>query len=107
MRNEHLTTRVDPVVALKAQLGDRLAGLLQDGNADDLAWVIGTDRPRVSELRRGKLTRFSLGTLIRYLGRLNHRVDITVTRVRPRYGRQSESPSGVSGAPGTEPRIND
>jgi len=42
--------------------------------------LIGTDRPRISELRRGKLDRSSLETLIRYLGRLQHRVEISVTR---------------------------
>jgi len=54
--------------------------------------LIGTDRPRISELRRGKLDRFSLETLIRYLGRLQHRVDISVTRepmTRVRFSRTS------------------
>ena len=83
MRNEHLSARVDPILALKTQLGHTLGELLKEGNADDIAWTIGTDRPRVSELRRGKLARFSLETLIRYLDRLGHRAGITVTRVRP------------------------
>ena len=63
MRNEYLTPRIDPIPALKAQLGQTLAALLKGDNADDVAWSIGTDRPRVSELRRGTLTRFSLETL--------------------------------------------
>ena len=71
---------VDPIPALKQQLGSQLASLLARWNADDIAVVIGTDRPRVSELRRGKLDRFSVETLIRYLARLGHRVDVTVTR---------------------------
>ena len=73
-------SRVDPIPALKQQLGGELARLLAGWNADDIAVVIGTDRPRVSELRRGKLARFSLETLIRYLSRLGQRVDVSVTR---------------------------
>jgi predicted XRE-type DNA-binding protein len=88
MRNEYPPPRIDPVPALKAQLGQVLAALLQgSSNADDVAWSIGTDRPRVSELRRGQLKRFSLETLIRYLDRLDHCVDINVTHVRPNYRR--------------------
>jgi predicted XRE-type DNA-binding protein len=63
--------------------------LLAGWNADDVAVLIGTDRPRISELRRGKLDRFSLETLIRYLVRLGHRVDVTVTREL--FGRKSNS----------------
>ena len=72
----------DPIPPLKQQLGAELAKLLTGWNADDIAVVIGTDRPRVSELRRGQLARFSLETLIRYLARLQHRVDLTVTKER-------------------------
>ena len=70
--------RVDPIPALKRQLGDELARLLARWNADDVAALIGTDRWRISDLRRGKLDRFSLETLIRYLARLGHAVEITV-----------------------------
>ena len=73
-------SRRDPIPALKHQLGAELARLLIGWNADDVGVLIGTDRPRISELRRGKLDRSSLETLIRYLGRLQHRVDISVTR---------------------------
>ena len=82
--------RRDPIPALKQQLGAELARLLVGWNADDVGVLIGTDRPRISELRRGKLERFSLETLIRYLARLQHRVDISVARevvARQRAGR--------------------
>jgi predicted XRE-type DNA-binding protein len=75
-------TRVDPIPGLKQQLGAELARLLVGWNADDVAVLIGTDRPRISELRRGKLDRFSLEMLIRYLSRLRHRIDIVVTKER-------------------------
>ena len=87
MRDESFVQRIDPIPALKRQLGQTLAELLKGGNADDVAWSIGTDRPRVSERRRGQLTRFSLETLIRYLERLDHRVDISATTVRRDYRR--------------------
>jgi predicted XRE-type DNA-binding protein len=74
------TPRSDPIPALKQHLGRELACLLAGWNADDIAALIGTDRPRISELRRGKLDRFSLETLIRYLTRLRYHVSVTPTR---------------------------
>ena len=59
---------VDPIPELKRQAAAALVPLLA-GNADDVTALIGTDQPRVSDLRRGKLKRFSLETLIRYLAR--------------------------------------
>ena len=105
MRNEYPPPRIDPIPAVKAQLGQVLAALLEGGNADDIAWSIGTDRPRVSELRRGQLKRVSLETLIRYLERLDHRVEVNVTHVRPNYRRQRASiPSQLPSAPSAETR---
>jgi predicted XRE-type DNA-binding protein len=69
----------DPIPELKRQAGAELAALLDGWNADDVAALIGTDRPRVSELRRGKLDRFSLETLIRYLTRLRRHVELRIT----------------------------
>lgn len=69
----------DPIPQLKRDAGAWLAALLASWNADDAAYVLGTDRSRVAELRRGKLDRFSLETLIRYLARLRKRVELRVT----------------------------
>jgi len=71
-------TRSDPIPALKCQLGTELAALLEGWNAADVAALIGTDRPRISDLRRGKLDRFSLEMLIRYAARLRRRVELVV-----------------------------
>jgi len=76
----------DPIRDLKQRAGAALAPLLEGWNADDVAAVIGTDRPRVSELRRGKLDRFSLETLIRYLTRLGQHVELHVAPVHPLPG---------------------
>ena len=70
----------DPIPDLKRQVGAELAKQLgnwtSDWNSDDAAAWIGTDRGRISELRRGKLDRFSLETLIRYLTRLGRVVEL-------------------------------
>jgi hypothetical protein len=54
-------SRVDPIPALKQEPGSELARA-PGWNADDIAALLGTDRPRISELRRGKLDRFSVET---------------------------------------------
>ena len=75
---------VDPIPELKRQAAAALVPLLA-GNADDVAALIGTDQPRVSDIRRGKLERFSLETLIRYLVRRGCRVELQITRDRPHF----------------------
>jgi predicted XRE-type DNA-binding protein len=75
--------RNDPIPALKLQVGAELAALLVGWNADDAAAKIGTDRPRISEIRRGKLSRFSLETLIRYVCCFRRTVEIRVVAIPP------------------------
>ncbi|HEY4216019.1 MAG TPA: XRE family transcriptional regulator [Gemmatimonadaceae bacterium] len=81
----------DPVPDLKQHAGALLAPLLEGWNADDVAALIGTDRPRISELRRGKLDRFSLETLIRYLTRLGVRVELHATPAKAARERRDWS----------------
>jgi predicted XRE-type DNA-binding protein len=69
----------DPVPALKRQAGIELARLVDNWKPDDIAYVLGTDRFRVAELRRGKLDRFSLETLVRYLVRGGREVELRIT----------------------------
>ena len=83
---------VDPIPELKRLAAAALVPLL-GGNANDVAAVIGTDQPRISDIRRGKLDRFSLETLIRYLTRLRCRVTLDITRERPCYRPPSRPPS--------------
>jgi predicted XRE-type DNA-binding protein len=82
---------IDPIPELKRQVAAALVPLLQ-GNAHDVASLMRTDQPRVSDIRRGKLERFSLETLIRYLTRLRCRVELQITRERPSYQRSSSKP---------------
>ena len=73
----------DPIPDLKRQAGGELARLVAHWNGDDIGTLIGTDRARIAELRRGKLDRFSLETLIRYLTRLRVRVELRITAPEP------------------------
>ena len=77
-----MATRPDPIPELKRQLGAQLAQLLAGWRASDIALVIGTEPARISDLRRGDLTRFSLETLILFVTRLRYRVELRVTRGR-------------------------
>jgi hypothetical protein len=70
----------DPIPDLKRQAGAELARLVAHWNGDDIGVLLGTDRARVAELRRGKLDRFSLETLIRYLTRLGMHAELRIAR---------------------------
>jgi len=78
----------DPIPALKQQLGRTLATLVTGWYGDDIAYVLKSERSRIAELRREKLDRFSLETLIRYLTRLDWGVEIKLipprSRARPK-----------------------
>ena len=71
----------DPIPALKREACAHLAEFLRYGNGDDLASLLGIDRFRIADLRRGRLDRFSLETLLRFLVRAGLRVELRVERV--------------------------
>jgi len=70
----------DPIPPLKEQVArivvDRLAGWRNQAMA---AALIDIDQPRMSDLRNGRLTRFSLEKLIRCASRLGAEFHFTVT----------------------------
>lgn len=74
----------DPIPALKQQLRDELIALMGKWNQSVAASAIGTDQPRMSDLERNRLERFSLETLIRFLTRVECRVELKVVRRRTR-----------------------
>jgi predicted XRE-type DNA-binding protein len=74
--------RADPIPELKRQLGAELAPLVAGWRRADIAALMGADAERVSDLRSGRLDRFSLETLIRFLTRLQHRVELRVVKER-------------------------
>jgi helix-turn-helix protein len=71
---------VDPIPDLKRQAGAELARAVDGWNSDDVGVLLGTDRSRVADLRHGRLDRFSLETLIRFLTRLGMRVELRIAR---------------------------
>jgi predicted XRE-type DNA-binding protein len=70
----------DPIPKLKQQLANSILETI------DWQWaiyegLIGLDQPRISNLERGHLDRFSVQKLIRVLALLNRRVDVKVVAV--------------------------
>ena len=94
----------DPIPALKKQLAGHLVDRLAGWRQDYAASFIGTDAPRISNLRNGRLERFSLEQLIRFVTRDHGEVTLSVTwksrwhglrdqsRVPPRTPRPGETP---------------
>lgn len=72
----------DPIPNLKKQVGEFLAKELEGWRRWDIAQWIGTDAARVSDIRHGRLQRFSLETLLRYADRLQFRVELTFQKRR-------------------------
>src|SRR5689334_7216248 len=75
-----LMTRPDPIPELKRAAASALAKRISgSASADDAAVLLGTQRARVVDIRCGRLERFSLETLLRYLVRAGARVEVRVT----------------------------
>ena len=75
--------RPDPVPDLKLQLAKALLESLRGMTATESLHAIGLDPSRRSDLRHGRLERFSIAQLIRLLGRCRITVSITTERERP------------------------
>ena len=73
---ENLKARADLMMALSELVRKRR---LTQAKA---AKLFGVTQPRVSDLMRGKIQRFSVDSLIEMLGRAGVRVKITTSRVR-------------------------
>jgi hypothetical protein len=72
-------SKVDPMLALKQQAAAALAPLIDPWPPEFAAAVIGVERARIPDLRRGKLDRFSLERLIRFLTRAGAHVELRIT----------------------------
>ena len=70
--------RPDPIPELKRLVADEIRRRMDGWRTADIAVHLGTDQPRLSDIRRGKLDRFSLERLIRYVTRLRCRVEVRV-----------------------------
>ena len=73
----------DPIPALKHQLASEIRTLLGHTNQHVAAMVLGVDQPRMSDLLRDKLDRFSLEKLIRLLAGIDRRVTVQVVNEGP------------------------
>lgn len=82
----------------RAQLMSRVTDLIRRRRLTQAraAEILGTNQPTVSDLMRGKMSKFSLERLIAFLNALDQDVEITV-RPRP---RESERPARTVVAPG-------
>lgn len=83
----------DPLPALKAQLYRELRQAIDRWDTPELCYFLRIDQPRVSNLRGGRIERFSVEQLIRFLERMDYEVTVSV-RERRRCFRQA----GRSGA---------
>jgi hypothetical protein len=77
----------DPVPELKRLLGRELQGVIAGWETPELCHMLGTTQPRVSNLRKGRLERFSLEMLVRYLARMRRDVTVSVRERRISFRR--------------------
>jgi hypothetical protein len=73
----------DPIPDLKRQLAATLVDSLRGWSGTESLYMIGIDPHRLSDLRHGRLRRFSLEKLIQILVRCGLTVSITVERDGP------------------------
>ena len=72
--------RNDPTLDVKQQLATALLSLLRGSTASQIYFWIQLDQPRLSDLRRGKLKRFSVDRLLRLIAATGHRVELQVVK---------------------------
>ena len=69
----------DPIPALKIQLANEILALAGETNFFVAARRLGLDVARLSDLRCGRVARFSVERLIRMLATVDRRVEIHIT----------------------------
>ncbi len=74
----------------KAELAQKIAAILDERRLTQAraAEILGVDQPKISALKRGRLSGFSLGRLVRFLILLGSDVQIVV-KARPRSRGQA------------------
>ena len=76
----------DTVDSFKRQIAAAIVRALEGWTQVNAAALLRLDQPRVSNLRNGRLERFSLDQLTRLLGRVDASVQLTIT-ANPRRRR--------------------
>jgi predicted XRE-type DNA-binding protein len=98
----------DPISPLKEQLARELVARLDGWRQDYAASFVGTDPSRISNLRNGRLTRFSLERLIRFIARDHGAVTLQVTwKSRWHKLRDQGDAAGVGEVGRLRPRRSD
>jgi len=69
----------DPIPELKRVAAEELVRVIDRWGQHEAAYWLGTDQPRISDLRRGRLERISLERLIRWLDRASCEVELRIT----------------------------
>jgi predicted XRE-type DNA-binding protein len=77
----------DPVPPLKQVLARAIVEALDGWLQEWAAELLRTDQPRMSDLRAGRLERFSLQQLVRFVARIGGEVTITIRWTSKRYLR--------------------
>ena len=86
-----MRTYPDPIRALKSALASELLKALTAWTPSQVIYYIPLDKARWSDLRRGRLKRFSVERLIRWLDVLGYRVEVKITQM-PRRDRRPGIP---------------
>ena len=75
----------DPIPRVKEQLRVEILAAVGMWRQEVGAYLLGIDQPRMSDLERGRLDRFSVTKLIQMLAKIDRRVDlaVTVTTTKP------------------------
>jgi predicted XRE-type DNA-binding protein len=71
----------DPIAPLKRQLADEILTIAKTLDFFIAASLLELDPSRLSDLRRGRVERFSVERLIRILATVDRRVDVTVSTI--------------------------
>ena len=69
----------DPISPLKSEIARAVVDALDGWSQEYAASFLWIDQPRMSNLRNGRLARFSLEQLIRFATRIGGDVTLTVT----------------------------
>jgi predicted XRE-type DNA-binding protein len=75
----------DPIARIKSEMAELVVQRTLRGTQEMAAAFLRIDQPRMSNLRRGVLDRFSLEQLLRFITRAGGEIQITVTWTRGRW----------------------
>jgi predicted XRE-type DNA-binding protein len=78
---------VDPIPELKRRVAEAIVKEMDGWSQEMAGHMLGMDQPGMSALRNGRLERFSLERLIRFVSRARGEITFTVTWKRWPFNR--------------------